>query len=187
MWKKFAPALLLTALASCGAGNEPASQANGEGTMETATQTMFKLTSEDFREGQPIPQVHSCDGSDQSPQLGWDDPPQGTRSLALVMDDPDAPNGTFRHWAAYDIPPTIRTIERGQSVGKQATNDFGKSGYGGPCPPRGHGPHRYRFKLYALDVDALDVPPNPKVEQVEQGAKQHQLGLAQITGTFERK
>ena len=187
MWKTFAPALLIAALASCGAENEIANQANGEGTVETATQTTFKLSSDDFQDGQSIPQVHSCDGSDQSPALRWDEPPPGTKSLALIMDDPDAPSGTFRHWAAYDIPPATRSIEGSRSVGKQAANDFGKSGYGGPCPPKGHGPHHYRFKLYALDVDALALPAGAKVEQVEAEAQKHQLGWAELTGTFERK
>jgi Raf kinase inhibitor-like YbhB/YbcL family protein len=103
------------------------------------------------------------------------------------MDDPDAPSGTFRHWGAYDIPATAREIAGGQAVGAQATNDFGKSGYGGPCPPKGHGPHHYRFKLYALDVERLDLPVNAKVKQVESEAQKHQLGLAQLTGTYERK
>ncbi len=154
---------------------------------DNTTAVRFVLTSDDFQDGQQIPQIHSCDGADQSPGLSWDEPPAGTKSLALVMDDPDAPSGTFRHWAAYDIPPATRSIEGGESVGKQATNDFGRSGFGGPCPPKGHGPHRYRFKLYALDVQNLALPAGAKVEEVEEAAKQHQLGLAQLMGTFERK
>ena len=154
---------------------------------DSTTAVRFALTSDDFQNGAPIPAVHSCDGSDQSPALGWDNPPAGTKSLVLIMDDPDAPSGTFRHWGAYDIPLTTRSIARGQSVGKEATNDFGKSGYGGPCPPKGHGSHRYRFKLYALDVDSLAVPAGAKVEQVEQAALEHKLGLAELMGTFERK
>ena len=154
---------------------------------DSTTAVRFALTSDDFRDGQPIPQIHSCDGADQSPQLGWDEPPAGTKSLALIMDDPDAPSGTFRHWAAYDIPATTRTIGRAQSVGKQAVNGSGAVGYKGPCPPKGHGPHRYRFKLYALDVESLAVPAGAKVAEVEEAAKQHQLGLAQLMGTFERK
>ncbi len=181
MWKRLMPALLLTAVASCGAGGKD------EQMNTSATMSRFAMTSQDIRDGQPIPQVHSCDGSDQSPQLSWDEPPAGTKSLALIMDDPDAPNGIFRHWGTYDIQPTKRSIPRGQALGKQATNDFGKSGYGGPCPPKGDGPHHYRFKLYALDVSELTVPADAKIEQVEAQAQRHQLGLAQITGTYERR
>lgn len=156
--------------------------------MANETLTRFNLTSSDFEDGQRIPEVHTCDGADQSPQLSWDEPPPGTKSLALIMDDPDAPNGTFTHWAAYDIPANVTGIKRGEGGKfKQAVNDFGKTGYGGPCPPKGHGTHRYRFKLYALDVDGLTVPADATVAQVEQEAQRHQIALAEITGTFDRK
>jgi Raf kinase inhibitor-like YbhB/YbcL family protein len=180
MWKRLAPALLLTVLASCGAAKED-NQMD-----DSATITHFAMTSSDIEDGQPIPAVHSCDGADQSPQLSWDEPPAGTRSFALIMDDPDAPSGTFRHWGAYDIPATTRDIPRGEALGRQAVNGFGKPGYGGPCPPPGHGPHHYRFKLYALDVDGLTLPADAKVEQVEAEARRHQVGLAELTGTYER-
>lgn len=181
MMKRLAPALLLTALASCGsAGKDNAVN-------DSATVTQFTLTSSDIREGQSIPQAHSCDGADQSPQLNWGEAPTGTKSFALIVDDPDAPSGTFTHWGAYDIPAGTRSVAGDQPIGKQAVNGFGKPGYGGPCPPRGHGPHHYRFKLYALDIDVLDVPSNPKVEQVEAEAKKHELGLARLTATYERK
>ena len=185
--RTLAPALLLISAASCGASDRAPSEATGESAVENATLAKFDLTSGAFENAQPIPVEYTCDGSDQSPALSWDEPPAGTKSLAVIMDDPDAPNGTFRHWAAYDIPPSTRSIARGQSTGKPATNDFGKSGYGAPCPPKGHGPHRYRFKLYALDVHSIAVPAGAKVEQVEEAAMQHQLGLAELMGTFERK
>jgi Raf kinase inhibitor-like YbhB/YbcL family protein len=187
MWRFSAPALLIVALAGCGTGDNSANRTAGGHSVDNASLTKFTLTSGDFQDGQPIPAVHSCDGADQSPALSWDEPPAGTRSLALLMDDPDAPSGTFRHWAAYDIPATTRSIARGQSVGKQAVNGAGASGYKGPCPPPGHGVHHYRFKLYALDVEKLDVPPNAGIEQVEAEAQKHQLGRAQLTGMFERK
>jgi Raf kinase inhibitor-like YbhB/YbcL family protein len=187
MMKEVAPALLLAALASCGsAGKE--NRMN-----DSTTVAQFTISSEDIRDGEPIATVHTCDGANESPQLSWPEPPPGTRSLALIMDDPDAPNGTFRHWAVFDMPDSRTSIERGEGNGGsntnfvQATNDFGKSGYGGPCPPKGHGPHRYRFKLYALDVDGLKLPADAKVEQVENAAKQHEITMAQITGTYERK
>ena len=154
---------------------------------DSTTATRFTMGSPDIKDGQPIPQDFTCDGADQSPQLSWDEPPAGTKSLALIMDDPDAPSGTFRHWGAYDIPAATRTIERGQPLGRQAVNGFGKSGYGGPCPPKGHGPHHYRFKLCALDVAGLSLPADARVQQVEAEAQKHQLGIAQLTGTFERE
>ena len=181
MWKLLAPALLATALASCGAARK-------DNQMDDSSAiTRFALTSASFRDGQPIPMEHSCDGSGQSPALSWDEPPAGTKSLALVVDDPDAPSGTFRHWGAYDIPLATRSIAAGEAVGKQAMNDGGKIGYMGPCPPKGDGLHHYRFKLYALDVAALNLPPNSKIEQVEAKAQMHQLGLAQLTGVYDRK
>ena len=155
--------------------------------MENATITKLSLTSTAFQEGQPIPVQYTCDGADQSPPLAWGEPPQGTKGFALIVDDPDAPSGLFRHWGAYDIPPASRAIAAGQSIGKQAINGFGKPGYGGPCPPRGHGPHHYHFKLYALDFDALDVPANPKVEDVENAARRHAIGRGELIGTYERK
>ena len=178
MPNRLLPALLLTALASCGAAKDK--------TMNE-TVTRFALASSDISEGQPIPAVHTCDGGNQSPALSWDEPPAGTKSLALVMDDPDAPSGIFRHWGAYNISATVRSIPAGGAIGKQAANGFGNSRYGGPCPPKGHGPHRYLFKLYALDVERLAVPLDAKVEQVEAEAQKHQLGLAELTGTYERK
>ena len=181
MSTRLAAVLLVTALASCGAAKD-ANQMD-----DSATVAHFAMSSQDISEGQPIPPRFTCDGGDQSPALSWERPPAGTKSLAVIVDDPDAPGGTFMHWGAYDIPATTRSIARGKVVGKQGVNGFGKSGYGGPCPPRRHGPHRYRFKLYALDVAALEVAEGAKAERVEAEARKHQLGLAQLTGTYERK
>jgi Raf kinase inhibitor-like YbhB/YbcL family protein len=187
MFTRLAPVLLLTALASCGAAKED-NQMN-----DSTTVAQFSMSSEDIKDGQPIAEVYTCDGADHSPQLSWPEAPTGTRSFTLVMDDPDAPNGTFRHWGVFNMPATQTSIERGEGNGPgnanfvQAMNDFGKSGYGGPCPPKGHGPHRYRFKLYALDIDKLTLPPDTKIASLEEQAKQHQVGFAEITGTYERK
>lgn len=142
----------------------------------------FTLSSTAFADGQPVPAQFSCDGTDQPPPLEWGEPPAGTRSFALIVDDPDAPGGTFRHWGAFNLAATARSATGSFA---QATNDFGKTGYGGPCPPRGHGPHRYRFKLLALDVDRLNLS-NPKVADLEAEATKHAVGLAQLTGTYER-
>ena len=184
---KFASALALVALASCGARNDAANDAQGGSAVENATLTKFALTSDAFKDGQAIPTQFSCDGADKSPALSWAEPPQGTKSYALVVDDPDAPSGTFRHWGAFDIPASARSIAAGQVAGTQATNDFGKSGYGGPCPPKGHGPHHYHFKLFALDTDRLGISANAKVADVENEAGKHAVGRGELVGTYERK
>ena len=105
----------------------------------------------------------------------------------MVVDDPDAPSGTFRHWGVYDIPASARSIGGAQKLGTEVTNDFGKPGYGGPCPPKGHGPHHYHFKLFALDADRLGISANAKVEEVEAAAKQKAIGQGELVGTYERK
>jgi Raf kinase inhibitor-like YbhB/YbcL family protein len=179
MPRLLAPALILAAaLAGCGHASEK-------------PMTDFTLTSAAFKDGQPIPEGHTCDGRDQSPALAWSDPPQGTQSLALIVDDPDATGGTFRHWGVYNIGPEARSLAKGvgnESGGtfSMAINGFGRAVYGGPCPPPGNGPHHYRFKLLALDVAKLDVSPDVTIEQIEKAAEPHVIGRAQLTGTYER-
>jgi Raf kinase inhibitor-like YbhB/YbcL family protein len=171
MWRTIG---LLFLLAACGTNDGQAAQS-------------FSLSSPAFQDGQAMPVQFTCDGANQSPPLSWSEPPQGTRSLTLIVDDPDAPGGTFRHWAAYDIPANARSLAAGQSLGVAGVNDFGKPGYGGPCPPRGRGPHHYRFRLFALNVDRLDVAPGPTIEQVERHARAHLIGSATLTGVYERR
>ena len=117
----------------------------------------LQLRSSAFRENELIPKKYTCDGSDVSVPLSWGDPPQGTKSFALIADDPDAPAGTWVHWVLYDLPPDTRELpesssrqEHLENGAKQGKNDFGKIGYGGPCPPAGP-PHRYFLTFYALD------------------------------------
>src|SRR3982751_1488731 len=148
-----APALALVALASCGSNNQAVNQTNGGTAVENATLAKLQLSSSAFQDGQPIPTQYTCAGANQSPPLQWGEPPPGTRSFALVIDDPDAPSGTFRHWGVFDIPASARSIGGGQRSGTEVINDFGKRGYGGPCPPKRHGVHHYHFKLFALDTD----------------------------------
>ena len=181
------PALALVALASCGMRNHATNESNGGTAVENATLTKLALTSSAFQNGQPIPVRYTCDGENQSPALSWGDPPQGTKSFALVIDDPDAPNGIFRHWGVFDIPASTRSIGGGQRVGTEVTNDFGKAGYGGPCPPKGHGPHHYHFKLFALDVDKLNIAARAKVLDVENEATKHAIAQGELVGTYERK
>jgi Raf kinase inhibitor-like YbhB/YbcL family protein len=184
----FASTLALIALASCGAGKHSANQSSHGGTtMENATLTQLKLTSNAFKDGQPIPVQYTCDGADQTPSLHWREPPGGAKSFALILDDPDAPSGTFRHWGVYDIPASARSIGGGQRMGTEVSNDFGKPGYGGPCPPKGHGPHHYHFKLFALDVDRLNLGRNAKVADVENEARKHAIATGELIGTYERR
>jgi hypothetical protein len=187
MWRHLAPVLLIAALASCGAGDNAANEANGGTAVENATLTKLNLISDSFKDGQPIPAQYTCDGADQTPVLRWGAPPDGTKSFALVIDDPDAPSGTFRHWGVFDIPASERSIGDGKRIGTEVTNDFGKAGYGGPCPPPGHGPHHYHFKLFALDTDKLGLSANAKIDDVENAARQHSLAEGELIGTYERK
>ena len=180
-------AMLLTFAAGCGATDPATNETEGRRTMDNATIARLSLTSDAFEDGQAIPRQYTCDGADQTPALSWDEPPPGTRSFALVIDDPDAPNGTFRHWGVYDIPATARSIGGGSKAGSEAANDFGKPGYGGPCPPTGHGPHHYHFKLFALSVDKLGLSANTKVLEVENAAEKHAIARGELIGTYERR
>jgi Raf kinase inhibitor-like YbhB/YbcL family protein len=182
------PTMLILALASCGA-IENAAQGGRKGgaAVEHATNTKLNINSDAFKDGQRIPVDYSCDGKERTPVLRWGAPPSGTKSFALVVDDPDAPNGTFRHWGVYDIPASARALGGNQRVGTEVSNDFGKVGYGGPCPPKGHGPHHYHFKLFALDVEQLDVGSGAKVADVEQAASRHVIGQGELVGIYERR
>jgi len=143
----------------------------------------FSLTSPAFAEAGDIPKEYTCEGADTPPPLRVSEPPQGVGSFALIVDDPDAPRGTFTHWLAYDIParePFDATR------GKPLRNDFGRDGYGGPCPPPGHGPHRYHFTLYAVDVPSLAVN-GKKRQDLETALQAHTLATASLTGRYERK
>jgi Raf kinase inhibitor-like YbhB/YbcL family protein len=186
-WSILIPALALATLASCGARDRAGNQQNGAAAVDNETLTRLELTSSAFQEGGAIPAEFTCDGANRSPPLKWGEPPAGTKSFALVVDDPDAPGGAFDHWGAFDIPAGTRSIAAGQAAGTQAVNGFGKPGYGGPCPPKGHGPHRYRFKLFALDVDRLGLKADAKASDIERAAEQHLTGRGELTGTYERR
>jgi Raf kinase inhibitor-like YbhB/YbcL family protein len=181
------PAILAVAVASCGANDRATNNLEGESAVENATLAKLSLTSDAFQDGQPIPVQFTCDGADQTPTLHWGDPPVGTKSFALVIDDPDAPSGTFRHWGVFDIPSSARSIGGGQKAGTEVSNDFGKPGYGGPCPPKGHGPHHYHFKLFALNIGSLGLNADAHVSDVEREAEKHVVGRAELVGTYERR
>ena len=150
----------------------------------------MQLRSSAFPDGTTIPRRFTCDGTDLSPPLDWSDAPETTRSFVLLCDDPDAPAGTWHHWAAYDIPADRAALVEGaaqQGKGfKQAINDFQQPGYGGPCPPRGDGIHRYRFRLLALAVDRLPARREPSCQAVEREANKHLLAEAILIGTYQR-
>jgi Raf kinase inhibitor-like YbhB/YbcL family protein len=145
----------------------------------------FVLQSGAFDHDEVIPRRHSCEGEDLSPPLSWSGAPEGTRSLALVVDDPDAPAGTFTHWVAWAIDPGAGELREGEAAPAEGRNDFGTSGYRGPCPPPGDGPHRYSFRLYALDSDS-DLPPGAGKREFERELEGHILGAAELIGTYER-
>jgi Raf kinase inhibitor-like YbhB/YbcL family protein len=150
----------------------------------------FKLTISAFAEAGAIPNLQACDGADLSPSLEWSGEPRDTKSFAIIMDDPDAPAGTWNHWLLWDIPASVHAIAQGfrpTQLGQSGTNDFGKLGYNGPCPPRGHGPHRYFFKLYALDVPGLGLSLGAKRSALDRVLRNHALAETQYMGRYERK
>lgn len=150
------------------------------------------LTSTSFSAGGRIPAEFTCEGADRSPQLAWSAAPAGTRSFALIIDDPDAPGRTWSHWGLYDIPADRAQLPAGfsrQLTGSgigQAFNDFRRAGYGGPCPPPGHGVHHYRFRVFALDVEHLAVRPGADCRTLERALRPHVLAEAELTGTYSR-
>jgi len=150
----------------------------------------LQITSSAFSEGGMIPKQFTCEGPDVSPQLSWSGAPAGTQSLALIMDDPDAPVGTWVHWILYNLPATTKELPEGVAKqdqaagGLQGRNDFKKTGYGGPCPPAGK-PHRYFFKLYALD-GKLDLQAGAGKPDVERAMNGHILAQGQLMGKYKR-
>ena len=150
----------------------------------------FRLFSSGFSEGGSIPALYTCDGADLSPPLEWSGAPAETRSFALVLEDPDAPAGVWCHWLLHDIGAKVHELPQGcrpGALGLSGTNDFAKPGYGGPCPPKGHGPHRYLFKLHALDVHTLGLPAGARRAELLEAIKGHVLAAAGYMGRFERK
>jgi len=151
----------------------------------------FELSSSAFTAGQAIPQQHTCDGADRSPPLRWKDAPAAAKSLALIAEDPDAPGATWTHWVLYDLPASVAELPEGvprdatlPSGGKQGLNDFRKTGYGGPCPPPGK-PHRYFFRLYALDAPS-GLEPGAKKDQLRHAIEGHVLAHTELMGTYQR-
>ncbi len=151
----------------------------------------MELKSQAFQPGGTIPARYTCDGPDVSPPLTWSDPPAGTKSFALVSDDPDAPGGTWVHWVIWNIPASARSLAENlpkkdslPNGARQGTTDFRRIGYGGPCPPSGT--HRYFFRLYALDT-TLTLPATTTREDLERAMQGHVLAPAELMGKYRRR
>ena len=155
----------------------------------------FALSSRAFENGAPIPLKHTCDGADMSPPLSWTGSPAGTKSLALIADDPDAPSGTFVHWILFNLPGNEvqlpDNVHRGETLPQkfggalQGKNDFRRIGYGGPCPPPGPA-HRYSFRLHALDA-ALPLKAGATKQELVAAMQGHILASAELMGTYARQ
>jgi len=150
----------------------------------------IKIFSSAFEEGGMIPEKYTCDGDDVSPPLSWESLPEGTKTLALICDDPDAPGGTWVHWVLFNLPGDLKGLEEGipperelPNGGRQGMNDFRKIGYGGPCPPGGT--HRYYFKLYALDAQ-MKLHAEATKAQLLEAMKGHILAQGQLMGKYSR-
>ena len=169
---------------------EPAASTVPEEEEEGGQIVPFELTSTAFVQGEPIPGRYTCDGEDVSLPLQWGDPPAGTLSFAIIMDDPDAPVGTWIHWVLYNLPDEIRALPEAvppdtelPDGSRHGENSWRRPGYGGPCPPSGT--HRYFFKLYALDA-VLDLAAGASKEQLLQVMEGHILAQAELMGTYTR-
>lgn len=153
------------------------------------------MSSAAFEAYEPIPREYTCDGADSSPPLRWEGQPARVESYVVICDDPDAPGGTWVHWVIYNIPGSATELPENiapvdtlvdPTGAEQGVNDFQKVGYGGPCPPRGHGPHRYHFRLYALDT-RLQLPPRATKPEVLAQMRGHVLARTELVGTYERR
>jgi Raf kinase inhibitor-like YbhB/YbcL family protein len=154
-------------------------------TVSVGGSSAMKISSTAFADGQSIPGKYTCDGSDTNPPLAFSGAPASAKDLALVVDDPDAPGGTFDHWIVWNIPATTTAVAEGQSPqGVTGRNGFGKNAYGGPCPPGGE--HRYQFKLYALDT-TLSLPAGSSKADLEQAMQGHIVAEAKIIGRYKRR
>jgi Raf kinase inhibitor-like YbhB/YbcL family protein len=193
--------LALAALAACsgptdttqrGAGDLAMSPPSASTTGGASGSTALALSSSAFPANGAIPSRYTCEGANLSPPLSWSGIPEGARSLALVVEDPDAPSGAFCHWAAFDIPPDRGGLDEGSGAGRpgspyrEGVNGFGKSGYGGPCPPPGS-THHYHFRLFALRDARLSLPKAPRCEEVLEAARASAIGQGELVGTFARQ
>ncbi len=150
----------------------------------------FTVTVEGFGQGAGIPRRFTCDGENVSPEIRWTGEPPSTKSFALIVDDPDAPGGVWTHWLVWDIPANIHSLPESRGFDaplKSGTNDFGERRYGGPCPPRGKGAHRYFFRLFALDTASLGLPDGASRASLEKAIRRHTVGETAYMGKYERR
>lgn len=162
---------------------------DGTARAETASAKSLSLQVEGFDRGGVIPRGLTCEGENRSPALHWSGAPTSAKSLALILDDPDAPGGVWNHWLVWNIPAVVSGLAESARLEvpvRSGTNDFGKRGYGGPCPPKGHGPHHYFFRLLALDVEELDLPEGARRAALDRALESHVVGTAEYMGLYER-
>jgi Raf kinase inhibitor-like YbhB/YbcL family protein len=145
----------------------------------------LSVASESFESGDRVPARHTLDGENLSPSLSWSDLPEGTRSIAVVCEDPDAPSGIFVHWVAWGIDPDAGGLDEGESAPREGQNGFGNEGYDGPAPPPGHGEHRYFFRVYALDTE-LELGASTSKQDLDAAIEGHVLAAGELMGTYER-
>jgi Raf kinase inhibitor-like YbhB/YbcL family protein len=143
------------------------------------------VTSESFQHGDPVPERHALEGENLSPPLSWSGLPDGTQSIAVICEDPDAPSGTFVHWMGWGMGPQAGGLGEGESAPHEGQNGFGNTGYGGPSPPPGHGRHRYYFRVYALDAEP-SLDEGASKQQLEAAIDGHVLATGELMGTYER-
>jgi|SRR5579862_6548562 len=188
------PTIVILAILSVSvflAGEIGLAESISTGEQQQGGKMALTVSSPSFQNGADIPKKFTCTDADISPELQWTAVPAGTQSLALIADDPDAPAGTWTHWVLFDLPAEMQSLPENVSKqdalpngARQGRNDFRKIGYGGPCPPTGK-PHRYFFKLYALDKK-LDLKPGANKQEVEQAMEGHILGQGELMGKFQR-
>jgi len=155
-------------------------------TVDTSNTIKFKLSSPAFQDSGSIPQKFTCQGGNVSPELNWSEAPADAQSFTLIMDDPDAPGGTFTHWVLFDIPAATKQLAEGAPpIGVSGNNGLSQTGYMGPCPPSGI--HRYYFRLYALDVPSLYLKAGASRSEVEAAMKNHIIGAAETMGRYEQQ
>lgn len=176
-------AALLVAAAACGGGS------GGGAGIDVSEVARMDVASSAFRPGEAIPVMHTCDGADVPPPLSWSGAPESARAFAVVVDDPDAPGGTWVHWLVWNIPPGAGEVAAAASGGfagdaAEGKNSWGSQGYRGPCPPSGK-QHRYSFRVYALD-GALDLAPGASMDEFEHAAQPHLVAAGEVTGTYRR-
>jgi Raf kinase inhibitor-like YbhB/YbcL family protein len=154
--------------------------------LDTSQAAKFKLSSPAFEDSGFIPQKFTCQGDNISPELNWSEAPGNTKSYALIMDDPDAPGGTFTHWVLFDIPVDQKQLAEGASpIGMGGNNSMNQTSYIGPCPPSGI--HRYYFHLYSLDLPSLNLKPGASRSEVESAMQGHIIGAADTLGRYEQQ